>query len=211
MVSRTEWAQRPRRESVAKRLGRVARQIAGRDRFACVYCHRTAIDMGAPLHLDHLVPRSQGGPDIPTNLVLACGPHNSARHDLPVRKFAKIIGMPARDIWAQARRKLPVWPLAKAVNDTRAASPAGIGATCTVPLESGKICGKPAVIEEMIAGILCPLCSEHEREMREEESEESPTRGSYSVRSRGRVVARFATKREAEAFVRSFRIRKHSR
>ena len=43
-VTRTEYASRPRRESLAKRLGRTARQIHARDGHACRSCnaHRQA-------------------------------------------------------------------------------------------------------------------------------------------------------------------------
>lgn len=45
---------------------------------ACAYCGAS----GVPMHLDHVVPRSRGGPDDPTNLVTACAPCNLSKNDL---------------------------------------------------------------------------------------------------------------------------------
>lgn len=202
MVSRSEWAQRPRRESLSKRLGRVAKLIAARDQFRCVYCKRTAEETGAPLHLDHLKPRSHGGEDSPTNLVLACRSHNSSRQTRSVREFAREIGVQPRAIWAQARRKLPDAPTLRLV---KAASPPVGLATCTAPLPSGRICPEPAVAEEMVEGVLCPLCATHAQELRHEQFEgmRMAASPSYVVRSRsGRVLGRFARRTQAEAFVR---------
>lgn len=72
-MTRAEWNKRPGRSSsfVRKSL-RFA--VYARDKFDCVYCRDVfPIDLtGAGLHLDHVVPRSQGGKDTPDNLVTAC-------------------------------------------------------------------------------------------------------------------------------------------
>lgn len=114
MATRTEHAARPNRESLTKRLGRVARQIKARDGHACVYCGATEETSGAHLHLDHLTPRALGGADHASNLVTACRRCNSARKAMRLptwsRWAAENLGlsiMPAR-IRAQARRALPV-------------------------------------------------------------------------------------------------------
>jgi 5-methylcytosine-specific restriction endonuclease McrA len=113
MATRTEHANRPNRESLSKRLGRVARQIKARDGHACAYCGATAASSGAPLHLDHLTPRSEGGADVASNLVLACGSCNSARQDKSLARWAVYaaanlgLAFTARSIRAQARRALP--------------------------------------------------------------------------------------------------------
>ena len=105
---------RPGRESLSKRLGKVAKLIKARDGHACVYCGATAETSGAHLHLDHLTPKSQGGADVATNLVLACRSCNSARQDLSLARWAtkarKEMGLTftARGIRAHARRALPV-------------------------------------------------------------------------------------------------------
>ena len=104
---------RPARESLSKRLGKVARQIRARDNDQCVYCGATAETSGAHLHLDHLTPKAAGGLDVATNLVLACRRCNSARQDLTLGRWAvraeAILGLSftARSIRAHARRALP--------------------------------------------------------------------------------------------------------
>lgn len=110
-MTRAEHAARPRRESLRKRLGRVAAQIAARDEHRCVYCGATAESTGAPLHFDHLVPRSAGGADTADNLVLACRSCNCRRHDLSLTAWAAAskpeLTFTAAAVRAQARRPLP--------------------------------------------------------------------------------------------------------
>jgi 5-methylcytosine-specific restriction endonuclease McrA len=50
---------------------------------ACAYCDAT----GVPLNIDHLRPRSRGGSDRVSNLVLACVPCNQAKNNTPVQVF----------------------------------------------------------------------------------------------------------------------------
>ena len=109
-IGRAAHSARPGRESLSKRLGRVARQIAERDQHQCVYCGATAVSSGAHLHLDHLTPRSLGGEDVHTNLVLACRSCNSRRQARTVAAFAAAspeLTFTARSVRAQARRRLP--------------------------------------------------------------------------------------------------------
>lgn len=78
MATREQHAARPGRESLSKRLGRVARQIKARDGHCCVYCGATEASenrAGRHMHLDHLDTHVSGGADVATNLVLAwlCG------------------------------------------------------------------------------------------------------------------------------------------
>lgn len=102
---------RPNRESVSKRLGkRIVSQIHARDGHKCLYCGATAISTGAHLHLDHLTPRSLGGADVATNLVLACRSCNSRRGNRSVAAFLAVspeLSITARAVRAQARRALP--------------------------------------------------------------------------------------------------------
>lgn len=115
MASRSEHSARPGRESLSKRLGKVARQIKARDSHACVYCGSTAESSGTHLHLDHLTPKSKGGRDVATNLVLACRRCNSARQDRSIAAwlcYANEVGLSlrvasAREVRAQARKRLP--------------------------------------------------------------------------------------------------------
>jgi 5-methylcytosine-specific restriction endonuclease McrA len=109
-IGRAAHSARPGRESLSKRLGRVARQIAARDHHACVYCGATAASSGAHLHLDHLTPRSAGGLDVASNLVLACRSCNSRRQARTLAQWAAVspeLVFTARSIRAQARRSLP--------------------------------------------------------------------------------------------------------
>ncbi len=98
---------RPGRESLSKRLGRVARQIRARDGERCVYCQATEASSGAHLQLDHLTPKAAGGQDVPTNLVTACRRCNSAKQDMSLPAWCRSQGLDARTVRAQARRALP--------------------------------------------------------------------------------------------------------
>ena len=88
MATRKEHAARPGRESLSKRLGKVARQIKNRDGGMCVYCGRTAEQSGAHMHLDHLTPKHHGGLDLASNLVTSCRSCNSARKDMVLPVWA---------------------------------------------------------------------------------------------------------------------------
>jgi 5-methylcytosine-specific restriction endonuclease McrA len=88
----------------------VARQIRERDGHACVYCGATEQSSGAHLHFDHLTPKSAGGLDAATNLVMACRSCNSRRHDMSLSVWAREahqMQFTARSIRAQARKRLP--------------------------------------------------------------------------------------------------------
>jgi len=76
---------------------------------ACVYCGTT----GVPLNIDHVHPRSRGGSDRVSNLVLACIPCNQAKGSRPVEEFA-----PKRAAEILKRAKAPLRDAA-AVNATR--------------------------------------------------------------------------------------------
>ena len=109
-LGRAAHSARPHRESLSKRLGKVARQISERDGNACVYCGATAASSGAHLHLDHLTPRSHGGEDVATNLVVCCRSCNCRRQDKTLSQWAAAspeLSFTARSIRAQARRRLP--------------------------------------------------------------------------------------------------------
>lgn len=101
------------RESLSKRLGKVARQIKARDNHTCVYCGLHADDAASHHHLDHLTPRSHGGLDAATNLVVCCRRCNSARRNLTVAQWsayaAEVYGLvfTARQIRGLARRRMP--------------------------------------------------------------------------------------------------------
>lgn len=75
----------------------------------CVYCDAE----NTPLNIDHVVPRSRGGSDRVTNLVLACIPCNIEKGNRSVQEFA-----PDRAARIVARVKAPLRDAA-AVNSTR--------------------------------------------------------------------------------------------
>lgn len=110
-MDRQAWSQRKGRESLGKRLGKVALAIRERDAHRCVYCG--AREKDARHHLDHLTPRSHGGEDVATNLVVACRRCNTARQNMTLAQWsayaATTFGLTftARAIRGQARRTLP--------------------------------------------------------------------------------------------------------
>jgi 5-methylcytosine-specific restriction endonuclease McrA len=57
--------------------------ILERDAFACRYCGRKPPEV--ELEVDHLVPRSAGGTDDPSNLVTACFDCNRGKKDRQIR------------------------------------------------------------------------------------------------------------------------------
>ena len=66
---------------------------------ACAYCGAT----DTPLNIDHVRPRSRGGSDRVSNLVLACVPCNQAKADRPIEEFAP---KAAARVLAQAKAPL---------------------------------------------------------------------------------------------------------
>ena len=109
-LGRATHSARPNRESLSKRLGKLAKQIKARDGNKCVYCGATEESSGSHLHLDHIDPRSKGGADEAENLVVACRSCNSRRQDQSLAAWAKAtpeLTFTARSIRAKAKRRLP--------------------------------------------------------------------------------------------------------
>ena len=50
--------------------------VLARDNGRCGYCHLSQVGQVAKFHIDHIRPRSEGGPTVEENLVLQC-PHCS--------------------------------------------------------------------------------------------------------------------------------------
>ncbi len=98
---------RPNRESLSKRLGRVAKLIRERDGHCCRYCGATEQSSGAHLHLDHLDPKVSGGADVASNLVLACRSCNSRRQDMALDVWCARVGICAAALRAHAAQPLP--------------------------------------------------------------------------------------------------------
>lgn len=94
-MTRKEWNKRKgRSSSFIRRSTRFA--IYARDNFDCVYCRQVFPPYG--LTLDHVVPRSKGGMNDPSNLVTACRSCNSKRH-------ARAWPTPHRAVYARVRRQ----------------------------------------------------------------------------------------------------------
>jgi 5-methylcytosine-specific restriction endonuclease McrA len=78
----------------------------------CTYCAAT----GVPLEVDHVQPRSKGGSDQVSNLVIACHPCNQRKADQSLEQF--LVGRPEVLSRVQAQRKAPLRD-ATAINTTR--------------------------------------------------------------------------------------------
>ena len=78
------------------------------DGYRCVYCGRLLddehIESDRERTLDHLVPRSLGGSHGAYNLVTCCGHCNSARQELSVRDWLRVLRALGQDSRAIARR-----------------------------------------------------------------------------------------------------------
>ncbi|MFF4271054.1 RNA-guided endonuclease IscB [Streptomyces sp. NPDC001536] len=79
---------------------------------ACTYCDAT----GVPLNIDHIRPRSRGGSNRISNLVLACVPCNKAKDNTPVEVF--LAHQPERLTKILQQAKTPLHDAA-AMNATR--------------------------------------------------------------------------------------------
>jgi len=98
--------------------------------------HRTCAYCGAknvPLEIEHIVPRSKGGSNRPSNLTLACHPCNERKGSQNVEVF--LASSPDRLKRIQAQAKAPLRDAA-AVNATRWALFAALKAT-GLPVETG--------------------------------------------------------------------------
>ncbi|MFH8737574.1 RNA-guided endonuclease IscB [Streptomyces sp. NPDC017964] len=92
----------------------------------CIYCGIT----GVPLNIDHVHPRSRGGSDRVSNLVLACIPCNETKSSRPVEEFApkraadilKRAKAPLRDAAAVNSTRWALWRALDAMLPTRTAS-----------------------------------------------------------------------------------------
>jgi 5-methylcytosine-specific restriction endonuclease McrA len=68
-------------------------RILERDKYRCAYCGRTSAQVA--LEVDHVLPRSRGGSDVPTNLITACFDCNNGKgaHDLALPDWVKPVGI----------------------------------------------------------------------------------------------------------------------
>lgn len=95
----------------------------------CAYCGTE----GVPLEIDHIFPRSRGGSNRVSNLVIACQNCNQAKGNMPVERF--LAKQPERIRKILAQTKAPLRDAA-AVNSTRWALFNALKAT-GLPVETG--------------------------------------------------------------------------
>lgn len=96
LIPSVKWAvQLPARateeDDVASLNGTLRKQILERDDYTCRYCgvrpdplryyHDYARQWVSLIHVDHVVPRSKGGTDDPSNLVTACAACNLSKYN----------------------------------------------------------------------------------------------------------------------------------
>ena len=95
----------------------------------CAYCD----ERNAPLEIEHIVPKSRGGSNRPSNLTLACVPCNEAKGSRPVEDF---VTDPKRLRRILTNATAPLRDAA-AVNTTRLAIVATLAETAGLPIETG--------------------------------------------------------------------------
>lgn len=71
-------------------------EILKRDGFKCRYCGALAVS--TLLHVDHVVPRAEGGTDDPTNLLAACADCNLGKSAVPLDESRLSPGPTAEDL-----------------------------------------------------------------------------------------------------------------
>ena len=76
--------------------------VIHRDNSTCRYCGKKA----KPVELDHVIPRSLGGPNTPWNLVVACHKCNQRKDNQTVAEFLKRRPQRLADIEAQLQKPL---------------------------------------------------------------------------------------------------------
>ena len=60
---------------------RICADVEQRAAWRCEYCHAPQRVSGYRFHLEHIIPRAQGGSDAPSNQALACATCNLAKAD----------------------------------------------------------------------------------------------------------------------------------
>ncbi len=82
-----------RRKSVGKR---VRFEVFKRDAFTCQYCGATPPSI--VLHVDHIIPVSDGGSNEIDNLVTSCQPCNSGKSNISLKSIPKSLKQKAEEI-----------------------------------------------------------------------------------------------------------------
>lgn len=106
MSTHAEWMRRKGRTS--KWISPKRRMaIYLRDYFTCQFCGMDLIgESPRDVHLDHIVPRDEGGSHQASNLLTTCGSCNSARHNTDFDWWCATKGYDADTLYWQARQPL---------------------------------------------------------------------------------------------------------
>ena len=90
----------------------IARTVAERARFRCEYCHTPQMITGQTFHVEHILPRSQGGQSGFNNLCFACPRCNLHKQDFtaavdPRTNYQVRLFDPRNDDWEKHFRWSP--------------------------------------------------------------------------------------------------------
>jgi hypothetical protein len=109
-------------------------RVFGRDEGKCRYCRLAQVGQGSVFHINHVLPRSQGGPTTESNLVLQC-PHCSL-HKSDKVVFPDPIGQeivqlfhPLRQNWGDHFELLPT-------GECRGLTPVGRGTVAALQMNN---------------------------------------------------------------------------
>ena len=89
MVIRLRGYVRVPRDTHRRKITR--RAVFARDGWACQYCGTRG-----NLTVDHVIPRSKGGPSSWDNIVASCAPCNRRKGDLPLHRVGMVLSRPPR-------------------------------------------------------------------------------------------------------------------
>jgi len=83
MIKNFSWFEKNKDKVFSGRMAyfKMRYEIFKRDNFSCKYCGRDVENDKIKLHLDHIIPVSKGGKDIPTNLNTSCSECNLGKYD----------------------------------------------------------------------------------------------------------------------------------
>ncbi len=102
--------------SIGKRL---RFEILKRDGFRCSYCGATPDVSG--LHVDHIIPRANGGTDEPANLTASCQSCNSGKSDRELHETSGAVSQPVSVAITRARQTEELLRAQAAVADSKRA------------------------------------------------------------------------------------------
>ena len=92
-------------------------EVLKRDGFRCRYCGTSSLSV--LLHVDHVIPRAEGGTDDPANLVTACAPCNLGKSDVQLDD-ERIPRVSTDDVREQAEQVRAYLDAARELQDERA-------------------------------------------------------------------------------------------